>query len=236
MMSVGQVLVRLRWVSLAIVGGALVSVATAQADWVATQTGAVEFVLAGEGREFYTFALEVPENVADGMPEGPVRDRLEAAAGTTEHSATWSVSDPVVFGGVVLLDPADLQVTLGTRPTQDQHAGLGVMLLDFSLTLDGLELSDPVDFPWSLRFYPESYTVSDFYALTEGTFEVVSVERVDDVTLRVTGSFDGVLSRQARLGTAVHNPNDTLPISGTFDVRQVVGVKSLSEVLGSSAQ
>ncbi len=236
MKSVVRFIVRSRWVSLAAVGGALVSVAAAQVDWVATQTGVVEFVLAGEDKEFYTFALEVPENVAEGMREGPVRDRLEAAAGTTEHSATWSVSDPVVFGGMVLSEPADLQVTLGSRPTQDQHAGLGLMQLDFSLSLDGLELSDPEQFPWYLRFYPESISVTDFYALTEGTLEVMSVERVDDVTLRVTGSFEGVLSRQARLGAVVHNPDDTLPISGTFDVRQVVGVKSLSEVLGSSAQ
>lgn len=221
-----------RQAALATVSAALFTLAFAQADWPATQTGTVDFELAGEGKQFYTFAVEIPENVADGHPEGPVRDRLAAAAGTTEHSATWNVNDPVMLGAVVLSTPTEMGVNLGTRPTQDFNAGLGLLLIDFSLSLEALALNAAETVLWSVTYYLETYEFNDFYELTEGSFEVTSVEIVDDTTLRVAGDFEGTLSHQSSLVSVAHNPSDTLPLSGTFDVVQVVGVKSLAEVLG----
>lgn len=215
----------------------LVTSAAAQAAWPSAQTGTVEFDLAGQPHTYYTYAIEIPENVAEGMAEGALRDRLAAAAGTTEHTATWHVDEPVVMGTIVLSSPTELSITLTARPTQDEAAGSGHLILNFSLSLSTLQLSDPERFPAAVRYYPESYGTRDFYALTEGGLVVTSVERIDDRTLRVQGGFEGTFSLQERLGAFVHNPDDVLPVRATFDVLQVVGTQSLDEVLtGESSE
>lgn len=204
--------------------------ALAQADWPSERTGTVGFELGGQPHTFYTFAIQIPENVAEGMPEGAVKDRLQAAAGTTEHSATWLVHAPVVMSGIVLSTPSEMFLTLSARPTQDANAGLGQLIIDFSLSLRTLELSDPDQFNSSIRYYPKAYSARDYYALTEGGLVVTSVEQVDDYTLRVQGSFEGLFSFQERLVGETHNPADVLAVSGTFDVL-VVGTRPVAEVL-----
>ncbi|MFA7461105.1 MAG: hypothetical protein WCY60_08915 [Trueperaceae bacterium] len=204
--------------------------ALAQADWPSERTGTVEFELAGEPHTFYTFAIQIPENVAEGMPEGAVKDRLQAAAGTTEHSATWLVHAPVVMSGIVLSTPTEMFLTLSSRPTQDANAGLGQLIIDFSLSLRTLEQSDPGQFSSSIRYYPKAYSPRDYYALTEGGLVVTTVEQVDDYTLRVQGSFQGLFSFQESLVREAHNPADVLDASGTFDVL-VVGTRPVVEVL-----
>lgn len=204
--------------------------ALAQADWPSEQTGTVEFELAGQPHTFYTFAVHIPENVAEGMPEGAVKDRLQAAAGTTEHSATWLVHAPVVMSGIVLSTPTEMFLTLSARPTQDANAGLGQLIIDFSLSLHTLELSDPGQYSSSIRYYPTAYSSRDYYALTEGGLVFANVEQVDDYTLRVQGSFEGSFSFQESLVREAHNPADVLAASGVFDVL-VVGMRPVAEVL-----
>lgn len=145
MRSLARVLLVLAVSSL---GGA----ALAQADWPSERTGTVEFDLADQSHTFYTFAVQIPENVAEGMPDGAVKDRLQAAAGTTEHSATWLVHAPVVMSGIVVSTPTEMFLTLSARPTQDANAGLGQLIIDFSLSLSTLELSDPGMFSSSIRY------------------------------------------------------------------------------------
>ena len=213
-----------------LVASSLAGAALAQADWPSEHTGTVEFELAGEPHTFYTFAVQIPENVAEGMPEGAVKDRLQAAAGTTEHSATWLVHAPVVMSGIVLSTPTEMFLTLSARPTQDANAGLGQLIIDFSLSLRTLELSDPSQFSSSIRYYPKAYSPRDYYALTEGGLVLANVEQVDDYTLRVQGSFEGSFSFQESLVREAHNSADVMAVSGTFDVL-VVGTQPVADVL-----
>lgn len=223
MRSLARVLLVLAVSSL---GGA----ALAQADWPSERTGTVEFDLADQSHTFYTFAVQIPENVAEGMPDGAVKDRLQAAAGTTEHSATWLVHAPVVMSGIVVSTPSEMFLTLSARPTQDANAGLGQLIIDFSLSLSTLELSDPDQYSFSIRYYPKAYSSRNYYALTEGGLVLATVEQVDDYTLRVQGSFEGLFSFQERLVGETHNPADVLVASGTFD-ELVVGTRPVVEVL-----
>jgi len=121
-------------------------------------------------------------------------------------------------------------LTLSSRPTQDANAGLGQLIIDFSLSLHTLELSDPGQYSSTIRYYPKAYSPKDYYALTEGGLELTNVEQVDDYTLRVQGSFEGSFSFQESLVREAHNPADVLAASGTFDVL-VVGTQPIDEVL-----
>lgn len=214
----------------ALAASSLAGAVLAQADWPSERTGTVEFELAGQPHTFSTFAIQIPENVAEGMPDGAVKDRLQAAAGTTEHSATWLVHAPVVMSGIVVSTPTEMFLTLSARPTQDANAGLGQLIIDFSLSLRTLDLSDPGMFSSSIRYYPKAYSARNYYALTEGGLVLATVEQVDDYTLRVVGSFEGLFSFQERLVGETHNPADVLEASGTFDVL-VVGTQPVVEVL-----
>jgi hypothetical protein len=82
-----------------------------------------------------------------------------------------------------------------------------------------------------IRFYPESWSVDEFYALTEGTMLLERVEVVDEQTLIMSGTISGVLSFQPGYSVK-HNPADTLPIEASFSIERVVGSKLLLEVLG----
>lgn len=205
-------------------------VVRAQEGFVFHVTGDVDLTLAGEARAFHVYAVDVPENVAEGITDPDVRAALEAAAGTTEHGATWEVPEPVSIGGIALSSPTTMAVTVSARPTEDHAAGLGELRLRFELDLATLALS--ADAPVDVWFFPEAFSIRDFFALTEGALEVTSVERVDDVTLRVVGSFAGLLSFQPTLlGGVNHDPDQTIAVSGSFDLREVVGARPLAEVL-----
>jgi hypothetical protein len=134
------------------------------------------------------------------------------------------------MSGIVLSTPTEMFLTLSSRPTQDANAGLGQLIIDFSLSLRTLEQSDPGQFSSSIRYYPKAYSPRDYYALTEGGLVVTTVEQVDDYTLRVQGSFQGLFSFQESLVREAHNPADVLDASGTFDVL-VVGTRPVVEVL-----
>lgn len=205
--------------------------AAAQSTWPTRETGAIEVSIAGEPRTFQTYAVDIPEDVAEGVQDPAVRERLEKAAGTTEHTATWNVPEPVMMGAIVLSASTDMYVSISARPTEDASAELGQLRIDFGLALGTLQLSDPAKVGASVRYYPKAFGLTDYYELTEGGLEVTQVERVDEHTLRIQGSFSGTFSLQTRMGRVEHNPADTLAASGTFDILQVVGSQALSEVL-----
>lgn len=205
-------------------------VAQAQEGFVYRVTGEVTLTLAGEARTFHVYAVDIPENVAEGIADANVRARLEAAAGTTEHGATWEVPEAVSIGSIVISSPTTMAVTVSARPTEDRAARLGELRLRFELDLETLALAPgaPVD----VWYFPEAFSTRDFYALTVGALEVASVERVDDATLRVQGSIAGLFSFQATLlGRLAHDPDATIAVAGSFDLRQVAGARPLAEVL-----
>jgi hypothetical protein len=209
--------------------------ASAQPDFPTRPTGTIDVVLAGQPHAFHTYATDIPENVAEGIEDPTLRERLERAAGTTEHTATWNVPEPVVMGGVVLMAVNDMYVAIYGRASEDRDAGLGELRIDFGLGLTTLTVSDPAVVGISVRYYPESFSIADYYELTEGGLEIASVERVDDHTLRIQGTFAGTFSFQTRPGVVEHNPNDTLATSGRFDILHVVGKQPLADVLISPA-
>lgn len=202
----------------------------AQEGFVYRVTGDVVLTLAGAERTFHVYAVDIPENVADGVQNPEVRARLEQAAGTTEHGATWAVPAPVSIGGIVISAPTTMSIVVAARPTEDRDAGLGEVRLDFQLDLATLALPPAADAPVSVWFFPEAFASRDFYALTEGTLTVTNVEAVDDATLRIEGTIDGALSFQASLAGIAHNPADTIVVTGRFELQQVVGTQSLTEV------
>ena len=215
---------------LALVAVSSAAFVQAQEGFVFHVTGDVALTLAGEARAFRVYAVDVPENVADGITDPAVRAVLEAAAGTTEHGATWEVPEPVSIGGIALSTPSRMVVTVAARPTEDHAAGLGELRLRFELDLATLTLSP--DAPVAVWYFPEAFATRDFYALTEGALDVSSVERVDDVTLRIVGSVAGLLSFQPTLlGSIAHDPDDTIAVTASFDLRQVVGAGSLADLL-----
>lgn len=205
--------------------------ASAQPEFPTRTTGTLEVELAGQAHEFHTFATDIPENVAEGIQDPAQRERLEKAAGTTEHTATWHVPEPIVMGNIVLSAANDMYVSLYGRVSEDRDAGLGELRIDFGLSLATLTVSDPAVVGISVRYYPESFSITDYYELTEGDLEVTSVEQVDERTLRVQGTFTGTFSFQTRSGVVAHNPNDTLATSGSFDILLVVGKRPLADVL-----
>ena len=210
---------------------ALSAVAWAQVASNTYETGTVELMVSGEARTYHTYAVEVPENAGQGVENPRVRAELARIAGTTQHTATWNVNDPVVVNGVVLSRPSVLFVTVHARPTEDAGADLGQLNFEFAVSLDGLQQADPGTYQPSVKLYPESFSVTDYYALTDGNLTVTSVELADDFTLHVNGTFQGTFSFQTRRGVIEHNPDDTIEVSGNFDVMQVVGTKPLSEML-----
>lgn len=197
----------------------------------ALATGAVEVDLAGEPHVFRTYAVDIPEDVAEGIEDEALRARLEKAAGTTVHSATWDVPEPVMMNEMVLFEASDMYVAVTSRASADPDAGLGELRMNFGLNLATLALSDPAAVGISVRYYPETFTVADYYELTEGGVELVDVERVGERTLRIRGTFAGVFSFQATRGVVAHDPSDTLPATGSFDLLEVVGAAALSDVL-----
>lgn len=208
---------------------ALGCAAHAQEGFVYHVTGVVVLTLDGAERTFHVYAVDIPEDVAEGVEDADVREVLERAAGTSEHGATWDVPEPVVMGTIVLSNPTSMAITVAARPTEDHAAGQGEVRLGFDLDLATLALAEGV--PVVVWFFPKAFSTRDFYALTDGALEVAVVERVDDVTLRIDGTVSGLLSFQERLGEITHDPNDTIAVTGRFELRQVVGTRPLTEVL-----
>lgn len=203
----------------------------AQGEPAPRPTGTVEVAFASGERAFRTFAVAIPMDVAEGVTDPAVRERLERAAGTTEHDATWNVPDTLTMGPVVLFAPTALLVEVVARAHPDREAGLGEVRLSFGLDLATLALADPADAAVSVRYYPERFALVDYYELTEGALRVDVVERVDARTLRIAGVFEGSFSLQDEVGVVAHEPEGALPVRGRFDLLEVVGSVDLDDVL-----
>ncbi len=195
--------------------------ASAQSAPVWLPTGTLEAVIAGKDHIMRSFVTTVPEDAAERTSDPEARALLEKLAGTEQHTATWMITDPFEMGGIVLL-PAMLFVSIGTRASEDSTA-------NFALDIDTLELDTESDI--EVRYFPESWSTKDFYALTEGTLQLNSVEVIDERTLRISGTVLGTLSFQESYSVE-HNPNDTLPFEATFSIERVFGSQLPLELLG----
>jgi hypothetical protein len=207
----------------------LLGASSAQGVPAWSETGTVHLDLAGEPRTFHTYATVVSDDVPDGVRNELAREILADLAGTTQHSAVWQVPKPMMMGDIVIRASTVMFVSVTTRPTGDASIVSDQVMLDFGLDLAKLELHEGSDV--SIRYFLDGYSSSDYYALTEGGIEIASVERVDDHTLRIRGTFSGMLSFQTDWRGVAHNPDDILSVSASFDFLEVVGTDVLAEVL-----
>ncbi len=221
---------RRRLASLTLVFTLLLGAASAQTR---ERTGTVDVVLGGEARTFHTHVQKVPENAAEGVENPDVRRMLERLAGTSQHTATWMAMEPIVMAGIVLYAAEELFITIGATVPMDAPGDVGEISLEFELDRVTLALNDSEDASIDFRFFPASWGFDAYYAASEGTFELLidEVEQIDATTLRIRGSFSGTLSFQNSYQVA-YNPDDTMSVSGTFDIEQVGGSSALELVLG----
>lgn len=201
--------------------------AFAQAPPVWEQTGTLEAVLDGQDHVMHSFKTTVPEDAAEGTEDPAARALLEKLAGTEQNSATWMVTDPLEMSGMVLL-PAMMFVSIDTRVSEDPKAETGQIDLNFGLDMETLELETGSDV--EIRYFPGSWDLKNYYALTEGTLTLDSVEVVSEKTLMITGHISGTLSYQEGYSIE-HNPADTLSFEATFSIEQVTGSALLTELL-----
>jgi hypothetical protein len=215
---------KLLCITLTFVLTGLGSIVLAQPGW--QQTGLIDALIDGRPFSFATSSSKVPEDAAEGVENENVRAMLEKLAGTTQHTATWMITEPFEMGGMILL-PAQMFASLDA--SAKEIGGTGEFRIEFGLVQETLTLNPEADI--DIRYYPESWSVSEFYALTEGTMLLERVEVVDGQTLAMYGTISGVLSFQPGYSVE-HNPDDTLPIEASFSIEQVVGSQLLLEMLG----
>lgn len=182
------------------------------------ETGAIDAVIGGTAYHAYTYATEVPADVADGEEDERVRAILEAVAGTTQHSATFKHMDEVTLGGMVLT-PATIYVALSTRTHHPDGTSIGSFMVQFALDPETLELVE--DEAVEFKFYPRGSSYDDYYAFTDGVFELHPIQVVDEATMAISGTFSGTLSHQSDYDV-VHNPDDAVTVEASFTVSQVV--------------
>lgn len=216
--------VRLLALLLSLVLLVLVSTATAQET---RTTGTIIATVAGGPVSLSSTAQRVPEDVADGVTDPQQKAILEKVAGTDQHTATFMVMDPIEVAGVVIV-PARLYVSIDTSipgVNRSEHGGLS---LRFSLDPETLSVESMDDV--EVLYYPAGWDLSDYYALTEGALTIDSIELVDGSTIAVSGRVEGALTHQDGY-QAVHNPDDALTISATFEIGEVVGSDVALELL-----
>jgi hypothetical protein len=220
---------RRRLASLTLVLALLLGAASAQTR---ERTGTVDVVLGGEARTFHTHVQKVPENAAEGVENPDVRRMLERLAGTSQHTATWMAMEPIVMAGIVLYAAEELFITIGATVPMDRPGDVGEISLEFALSKATLALDDSEDASIDFRFFPVSWGFDAYYAASEGMFELVidEVEQVDETTLRIRGSFRGTLSFQTAYQIE-YNADDTMSVTGTFDIEQVGGSSVLELLL-----
>lgn len=192
------------------------------------ETGAIEAQIAGAQYRAYTYATHVPESVVDGVTDERQLALLQRIAGTVQHSATYLLGKPLMMGDMELA-PAAIYVAFSTRTTSPEGNSVGSFMIQFDLDPETLELHETTV---QVNFFPRGSSYNDYYALTEGTLELSSLELVDDHTMSMSGVISGLLSWQDGYDT-VHNPDDTLTIDAAFEITQVVAsdvvIKLLTE-------
>lgn len=210
---------------IAVLSATLFSSALAQAQ--TRETGSVTAQIGGTPHTFTSSTKHVPEDVAEGVTDEKVRAILEKVAGTDQHTATYMVMDPIMVGEVEIV-PATLYATLGTAWSPEGASEEVSFDVKFSLDPAALDPASIGDI--EVLYYPNGWGLDDYYALTEGGMTLDSVVVVDDNTLAVSGTIEGVLTHQTGY-TVEHNPADALPITASFSIDEVVGSQLALDVV-----
>lgn len=205
---------------------ALAVSAFAQGEWF--ETGSLTTVIDGEERLLHTYGTLVPEDVADGVEDEQQRAILERVAGTEQHTATYKFMEGISMGGITLT-PDTIWLAFTFRFGGHDSSGPHGVTMQIPLDPATLEISDPDQI--EVTYYPNGPSWDDFYALTEGAILLDAVDVVDDVTLRIAGSFTGTFTHQTDYDI-VHNPDRALAAQGEFVVERVVGSQLALELLG----
>lgn len=203
----------------------LTSSALAQGEWF--ETGTLVTVIDGEERLLHTYGTLVPEDVADGVEDAQQRAILERIAGTEQHTATYQFMEGISMGGMTLT-PDTIWVALTFRFGGHDTSGPHGVTMQIPLDPSTLAVLDPEQI--EVNYYRDGPSWDDFYALTEGGIALESVDVVDDVTLRIVGSFSGIFTHQTDYDI-VHNPDQALAAHGEFVVERVVGSQLALELI-----
>lgn len=202
---------------LASLAASLAAAALAQETWF--ETGTLTTTIGGQERVLHTYGTLVPEDVADGVEDPQQRALLERIAGTEQHTGSYMYMEQIEMVGMVI-SPAKVWVALTFRFGGPEPSGTHGVTLQFPLDPATLELLDMDEV--EITYYPNGSSYDDYYALTEGELVLGPVEVVDDVTLRITGSFGGYLTHQTEWDV-VHDPVTAVEVVGEFLVERVVG-------------
>lgn len=171
----------------------------AQGIPVYEETGTIEITLGGERMIHYTTRNTVPDD--------PTRK---------VDTASWLILEPRLMGGVNI-SPDDVFVVITSRDSIEPNPRQASMRVEISLDPETLDLKTrPAP---SVRFYSEDD--DRFYAMTDGTFTVESVTRIDSDSFTIIASASGVMTGQTS-ETIAHNPDDALEFSAKFDLQSVV--------------
>jgi|GEM_PF-2630859 len=134
------------------------------------------------------------------------------------HTASWLILKPMLMGGVNI-SPDDVFVTVATRDTVTPEFGRPEMRVEFSLDPVTLDLkTEPAA---TLTYYPGGSDTDAYYALTNGSFQVESVTRLEGDILAIMATAEGEMSGQQSHDIS-HNANDILPLSARFELQKVV--------------
>jgi len=203
----------------------------ALAQGTSTETGALTAIIGGEERLLHSYAMYVPEDVADGVEDPQQRAILERVAGTEQHTATYMFMEGMSLGGMVLT-PDTIWVALTFRFGGPDAGGPHGVLLQFPLDPATLALLDPDQV--EISYYPNGSSYDDYYALTAGAMSLDFVEVVDDVTLRIMGTFSGFMTHQTEYDV-VHDEASAIEARGDFLVDRVVGSALALELVEEAA-
>lgn len=134
------------------------------------------------------------------------------------HTASWVILKPMLMGGVNMI-PDDVFVTITSRDTVKPKSEQTSMRVEFSLdpvTLDLKPDSEP-----TILYYPYSREADGYYAMTNGSFDIEKVTKIDANSFAISGSAQGEMTAQKN-ATIAHNPEDVLPFKAQFELQKVV--------------
>ena len=179
----------------------IVGVAIAQGVPTYQETGVITMTLGAEEVTHYTTWNTVPGDATRQV-----------------HTASWLILKPMLMGGVNI-SPDDVFVTVTARDTISPELGRPEMRVEFSL--DPVTLDLKTETAVTLTYYPDGNDTDVYYALTNGSFQIESVTRLEGDALAITATADGEMSGQQNYDIS-HNPNDILPLSARFELQKVV--------------
>lgn len=176
----------------------LATPALAQGLPVYEETGVIEITFGDERMTHYTTWNTVPDD-----PDRQV------------HMASWVILEPRLMGGVNI-SPDDVFVVITSRDSIEPNPGQASMRVEISLDPQTLQLkTKPAP---TIRFHPNGR--DGFYAMTDGTFEIENVTKIDNDNFAITASAHGVMTSQTS-ETIAHNPEDAVDFSARFDLQRV---------------